>query len=572
MTYVSLRRETPAQITEVSKRAEVGGDFGPSSGSDLARAMFGDVLVDELVKSYTMRGAGTNEGTGDTLLPAPFDLYRVARLVRESSAIAKCISALVTNVVSFGYELAPRISQEDHLVEESAKEPLQKAQERERAIAADFFDDLSNENSFVEFRKQLYEDRETFGRWWVEVLRDESGTIRQLERMAPHQMRMTALSEQPMLYTVKKRRPQPDGSVKTRIVGRQKRFRKFCQIDQSSLAGLGTIRYVWFREYGCPIHMDYRDGRYESDTYKVPPEFRATEILSVGLRTNDNPYGLPRFYPALEKIKGVICADKANVATISTNNLPSGIVTVRGEMSAASAKRLERLLEASTGANRARGALAIIEGGNTAQDSTASLELDFLSLDRNQITDAMFLQFLEYAANDLYELYRIPKLYFGSGADYARNVADEIRRNTDVQVFQPERMEEDRTWTRLLEEGTGVSHIAFVTQPPVVTDPSMAASILATVEKAGGATPRIAREMLARMFPWIRHTPAIDSAGLDPDQPFSFQLAEAMKKQSDPSVTAQTIGPVHPSADETESLTKALEEWIGHAAAKYAGP
>lgn len=116
------------------------------------------------------------------------------------------------------------------------------------------------------------------------------------------------------------------------------------------------------------------------------------------------------------------------------------------------------------------------------------------------------------------------------------NTADSSRRLADEQIFRPERDEVDHWYNLILYEFEMKYH-TFRSNGPNISNDEDLLKLLIAAEKAGAMDPRKGREIVAD----ILGEQAKDywPEGLDPDVPFSLQLAEAVKNKAAMSVGSQ---------------------------------
>jgi capsid portal protein len=126
----------------------------------------------------------------------------------------------------------------------------------------------------------------------------------------------------------------------------------------------------------------------------------------------------------------------------------------------------------------------------------------------------------------------------GRSDDYSKSTAESSRRLADEQVFSPERDEFDALINRFLFPEMGVIYHKFKSSTPNTTDNALLVKILATAEKTGGITPRIARNVMQQI---LGEALPDFPADFPADVPFSLTMAQAVKNMADPAEPGQQV-------------------------------
>lgn len=153
---------------------------------------------------------------------------------------------------------------------------------------------LNTEQDTKEVFEDLIEARETYGVAYLEVIRNMNGEVQQIEFLHDTpSIRMTVPLE-PRIETTYFNRGE--------AVQRKKKFRKFRQ----QLGG----ETVYFKEFGDPRRMDWRDGHYLEDGEVLDIAYEANEILdfSIGIQ----PYGEVRWIGQVLGVDGSRRAERLN--------------------------------------------------------------------------------------------------------------------------------------------------------------------------------------------------------------------------------------------------------------------
>ena len=202
---------------------------------------------------------------GDWIEP-PYELAGLHDLVRESTILPQCIRAYKDNIAGFG--IGVRYAEDVKESDEANAEYNRMAQ---------IIELLNTEQDTKEVFEDLIEARETYGVAYLEVIRNLDGEVQQIEFLHDTpSIRMTVPLE-PRIETAYFNHGE--------AVQRKKKFRKFRQ----QVGG----KTVYFKEFGDPRRMDWRDGHYLEDGEALDLSYEANEILdfTIGIQ----PYGEVRW-------------------------------------------------------------------------------------------------------------------------------------------------------------------------------------------------------------------------------------------------------------------------------------
>jgi capsid portal protein len=209
------------------------------------------------------------------------------------------------------------------------------------------------------------------------------------------------------------------------------------------------------------------------------------------------------------------------------------IMVSNGQLTTESIKRLEDFVETQIQGSDNFSKFIIIEAEPTGDtfDGTDNgiMKMSLEKLKDQQMADAMFLEYGNNNRRDIREAFRLSPLYTGASDDFTKATADASRRVVDEQVFDPERRTFDEWINRFMMTAFDAVHHMFTSLGPNVTDDQDIIQIMSTGERSGAITPRIAREMISDVLG--RDLPPV-SDDLDPDVPFSLQMAEKVKNMA----------------------------------------
>lgn len=334
----------------------------------------------------------------------------------------------------------------------------------------------------------------------------------------------------------------------------QIRFRRFRRYVQ-----LRDRRVVWFKELGDPRLISSLDGHVvtreelarEGDEdllrFVMKGERLAVARGRVGfpvcnaanpvrhrrLYCTRSPYGLPRYTGHLFSIFGSRAAEEINFTTFKNNNIPSMAITVsNGKLDDDSVERIEEFVEAAIQGDDNYSKFLLLEAEPVMEGmrDPGTVKIDIQPLTKEQHTDALFVGY--QTANDerTRRAWRFPPIYVGKSEDFTGKTIEASRKLGEEQVFAPEREKVDRFFTRDVLLRLGIIWSTFRSKSPNVAENAELVKLLASGEKTGGLTPRIARKLLGRVV--NEDLGDVDADLLPPDQPFSLTLAQIMKTNS----------------------------------------
>lgn len=476
------------------------------------------------------------------IVEPPFDLLTLSILPEYSSELNPCVEAMGVGIAAFGWQLKPRID----LKKASPKMQAEAAAEKTKLI--NFFEYASLEDDYVTLRTQLVADTETIGAFYLEVIRDATGNVQGWEHVPAAHVRLGRQEEKMREVNWPILELQVDGSVEVKTVKRFKRFRTFLQqrhIRRSDLSSVVSHRHTWFKEFGDERRIHNRTGKEITDAAAIADAqtqgFLANELIFLRRYVSRTPYGLPRFIGNLLSIFGDRAAEEINYVTFKNNNIPSMAVLVsNGQLTESTVKRIESFVESQIQGSDNMSKFLIIEAegiGEEGEDG-GHMKLSIEPLTATQHKDAMFQAYSANNRDAIRRSFRLPPILVGRSDDYTRATAETSRKLADEQIFAPERNRWDKWINRRLFPEMGIRYWTFQSNSPNTTDNAELVKILATAEKTGGMTPRIARDTIADVLG--RELPDFPE-GFDPDLPFSLSMAEAVKNQADAAEPGQQV-------------------------------
>lgn len=476
---------------------------------------------------------------GQVIAP-PFDLLTLAMLQEHSTEMLPAVEAMEVNIDGFGHKLANRyaLQNKNEDGEDDSQDP---EVQRELMVFTNFFANCALDQSLVGIRRRSRRDLETIGNSYWEVIRSPITTkIQGFNHIPGYQIRLGREGDELIDYKKNVINFDEVGEPQLDTLSLAKRFRRFVQIkggfSQRNTATSRGYKIRWFKEYRDPRVMNYDDGTYhEPDSAEakqlVASGKAAGELIHFRLYSPRTPYGLPRYIGNLITIFGDRAAQEINFITLKNNNIPSmALLVSNGQLTEGSVKRVEDFVNTQIQGSENYSRILLLEGeGQIEGEDTGQVKIEIKPLTREQMRDEMFQNYQGNNAEKMRKCWRLPPIFLGLPGDYNRASADTARRLADEQVFKPERDEFDTVMNGILVD-MGCVHHTFQSKGPNITDDDALTKVLMTAERCGGLTPRIAREIVSEILG--RVLPPINEEDLNPDVPFSLQLAEAAKNEA----------------------------------------
>jgi capsid portal protein len=314
------------------------------------------------------------------------------------------------------------------------------------------------------------------------------------------------------------------------------RFRRYVQsrlggITRAFAPGHGATNVRWFKEFGDPRIVDNRTGEVLDGPKAnlLPEQHRANEIVHFKIYSSLTPYGLPRYIGQLLSIFGDRASEEVNFITLKNNNIPSMVFMVsNGQLTEGTISRITEFADSQMQGSENMSKFLIVEAEGQFEGTDGSqVKLDIKPLTDQQMRDQMFLEYQKQNAEKIRRAWRLPPIFIGATTDYNKATAEESRKIAEEQVFKPERDEFDETMNRTIMMELRARFHKFGSNGPNVTDDQDLISVLMAAERTGALSPTIARDILADVL--NRPLPDINPEYLDPNVPFSIQMAQAVK-------------------------------------------
>ena len=416
------------------------------------------------------------------ILATPYHIPTISGFVDNSNILPQCIEAMVVNTSKFGTRVVA--------IEEGTD-----ADEKETKVLSSFLKSPNINESMMSVQSGAIEDYERYGFCFYEIIRNARRKPSLIRHAKAFNIRLMRKSGDAVAVTIDVVR----GGERSKVTERKK-FRKYIQVIGSSK--------VFYKEFGDPRDMDYRNGRYASkpdgkggEGYKVDKENRATELLHHRQYSEDS-YGLPRWISQLPSILGSRESEEVNLRYFEDNTVPPMIMSVAGgRLTRTSFEDLNRLLKAKgLGKDRQNQILlieAIPETTGLDEKGTATIKIDKLTSERP--SDGLFKEYDDSNINKIRSSFRLPPVVIGMSQDVNFATAQTSMYVAETQVFLPERQTHDEFLNKNFfnhPNGLNLQTVMMESRGPSVTNPDQVVKTLTAVNVMGGVTPRSSIELI----------------------------------------------------------------------------
>lgn len=463
------------------------------------------------------------ENAGDWI-SQPVDLRGLKTLVSNSTILPQCIRAYKNNICGFG--IGVRYVDDEPETDERAAE-FERAQK--------ILDLLNTEQDTKEVFEDLVEAREIYGIAYLEVIRNGAGEVVQIEfiRDTPSVTKTKPL--EPYMETVY--------FYKGEEVPRKKRFCKYRQ----DIGG----KTVYFREFGDPRTMDWRNGEYLKDGETLPLEYQANELLEFAIGAE--PYGEIRWIGQVLGVDGSRKAEGLNNNYFENGrHTPLMIIIKGGTLTDESFEKLQGYMDDIKG-EKGQHAFLLLETedaeGKVDFQTSEKQDIEIKDLASILQKDELFQDYLDNNRRKVQSAFQLPDLYVGYTTDFNRATAQTAQEVTEKQVFQPERRSLAWAINNRLLNGYRFRFVEAYFLEPDITNPDDIAKILTVANAAGGLTPNKAKEIVYAAYGGVSE----DYPAEWGDVPLAYTRAQAGQS---------------PVLD-TDDLTKQLQQQITKAAANH---
>ena len=399
--------------------------------------------------------------------------------------------------------------------------------ERERFLAAAFFENCCSEMSFGRLRRITRRDMETHGWGITELRRDGFGRLKRLSYVPAYTVR--PLQDDGVQVLVHE--PDPVTPISgQRTIAVYRRFRRFVQL-------VGQDR-IYFKSPGDPRTVSLKTGTpYPNRAAMIEQEgaeaLPASELLWASLHSPRTPCPPPRWIGALLGVLGSREADETNYYYLRDNATPAGLIFVSGgRLTQQTINRLEQRLGSELRGARGAGKLLVLEaysGQKNPIDPTARTMLPTIAWEalrdaRQQ--DALFTEYDKRNADKIGATFRLSPLLRGyTPSDLNRATAMAALQFAEEQVFQPLRQEFDWNINRVIMPEIGCRFLRFRSNSPPTRGAEEVGQLIQAAAPYGGLIPREIRQLLGDVLnvplqrieePWATQPMPMTLAGYPP--------------------------------------------------------
>lgn len=411
---------------------------------------------------------------GEWIIP-PNDFRGLRNLVKNSTILPQCVRAYKNNIAGFGIGVK--------YIEDTKETPEMIAEFKQ---AEEIIELLNIEQDTKEVFEDIIEAREIYGISYLEVIRNMSGEVVQIE----------FIKETP---SVQKTQPlEPYISSVYYHHGQQiERKKRYCKYKQE-IGG----KTVYFKEFGDPRIMDRRDGTYLEDSKTLDLEYHANEIMDFTIGTE--PYGEIRWIGQVLGVDGSRKAESLNNNYFENGrHTPLMIMVKGGTLTDDSFEKLQQYMNDIKGA-AGQHAFIILEvessDGHTDFDQTDQPEIEVKDLANILQKDELFQDYLDNNRRKVQSAFQLPDLYVGYTTDFNRATAQTAMEVTEKQVFQPERKSLAWAINNRLLNGYQFKYVEAYFLEPDISNPDDLYKLLTVCNNAGGLTPNKAREIIFEAY------------------------------------------------------------------------
>lgn len=476
------------------------------------------------------------------IIPTPFNVPRMFELIGQSNMLQQCIDAYATNTVMTGWEVEP--SGRTVNMNEGEEYELQS-----------FLENANSEESLTTVMDKVIRDRESVGFGFLEVIRDISASVALLRHAPALYTRLCPKHSEEVLVEYDVSRGRRVSTVKE-----FRRFRRFMQLVNG--------RQVWFREFGDPREMDYRNGAFKGEPgYQAG--YPATEIIHFK-RPSNEPYGVPQWVNQIPSIIGSRESEEVNMRYFQDNTVPPMMLLVgNGRLTRQSYQELTQSLNGTTAGNEPgknrQNKIMLIEAvgeGDSLDNKGSAIELKVEKLTDTRQSDGLFRAYDEANMGKVRSSFRLPPVVVGMSQDVNFATANVSAFIAESQVFAPARQQIDELLNKLLiagRSGLRIRTAKLVSRTPSITSPDMVIKTMTALNVMGAITPRQAQRLANKMLQMeMLPYPEKGKDGYEEwmDKPIIFEQRKATAaKDGQPST--------HDSQNQKDATTKLVEE-TGH--------
>ena len=395
------------------------------------------------------------------------------RTIKEKSNILQqCITSYITNIAMYGFRIIPI-------------QPGVEINQTEYDLLSSFLQQANTEESLSAVHAKRVGDYESYGFSFLEIIKNGRGQITLIKHIPSYGMRIMYRQGK----DIEIKRTVVRGGSRS-VVREYKRFRKYAQ----EING----RKIYFKELGDPRKMDYTNGRYETNEYKVSRDREATEVVHHKQYSED-AYGVPRWISQLPSILGSREAEEVNLNYFEDNMVPPIILSVAGgALSRGSYAELKQLLEEGGIGKDRQNKILLIEAVprvTNIDDKSTNVTLQVDKLTDQRPSDSLFSAYDDANIAKVRSSFRLPPVVIGLSQDVNFATANVSAFVAETQVFLPERKIHDEFLNKKIINsalGLNLQTVKLESKGPSITNPEQVIKSMTALNVMGGITPRTA--------------------------------------------------------------------------------
>jgi len=327
----------------------------------------------------------------------------------------------------------------------------------------------------------------------------------------------------------------------------------------------GHTEWVYFKNFGDPRIMDWRDGQFVSKrrlkAFKT--EFQANEVIHFQLYSPASThYGLPRVVAAELAIVGSRAAARRNYAFFTNDAVPRMAVIVSGgSLSNKSIEQIEAMMAAESRGDALAHRVLLLHAtpGQQTQSSPPKIELQPLTVGMQD--DASFTKYSDSNASEIREAFNLSELHLGSDKGSNRAAALTLLRLVNEQEFKPTIHELEYRLNATVTSALGSKMAMLELRRPTAMDPIDESKIFSKLIPAGAVTPKDMRL-------WLEKSLGFDMAPYTEawtEYPYSMIMALLRSGQilpsnvGDSAALSESLGA---TLDDLKGVQKAVEDAV----------
>lgn len=473
----------------------------------------------------------------DLILPTPFAMRTMHRLVEESNIIPQCIDAYVTNIASYGYRVVPR------------REGVEMNQTEVNTLNS-WIISANVDESLTAVTNKIVADYEKYGFAFYEIARTRAGKPSLIRYARASRLRLIRQDEKPTMVSTTIVR-----GGRRIVVKEKKYFRRFAQLRPGGFRTDANFAWIYFKEMGDPRKMSWKTGLFQGERGqgRVTKAEEATEII-YERQEGEGPYGLPRWIGNLPSVMGSRESEIVNLRYFEDNTVPPMMLLVSGgRLTRTSFEQLDEVLtKVGIGKDRQNQIMlveAVAETTGIEDKGTVDLKLEKLTNSRQ--SDALFRDYDESNQSKIQSAFRLPPVLIGKAQDITFATANVSAFIAEQQVFLPERRKHDEVLNKKFVNavnGLNLQTVKLELRGPQITAPEQVIKTLTAANVMGALTPRNAQlainEAMELSIPEYP-TEGQDGHELYMDQPISLTLkgmgrTDTMPPTGKPASSSQT--------------------------------